>query len=114
VAGIRTLVLTGSIGNGHLSVADTYYDALSSTGAEVRVLDSLKMLGRKEYIAGLAMYRMTLRYQGLFDAFHFSQMRAGGALGRAADRTSLRKAGRALSGEILYTGCPLGTDYAQP
>ncbi len=104
MAGIRTLVLTGSIGNGHLSVADAYYDALSSTGAEVRVLDSLKMLGRKEYITGLAMYRMTLRYQGLFDAFHFSQMRAGGALGRAADRISLRKAGRALSGEMEWLG----------
>ncbi|MHB8263693.1 MAG: MGDG synthase family glycosyltransferase [Acidimicrobiales bacterium] len=102
--GIRTLVLTGSIGNGHLSVADVYYDALTKAGADVRVRDSLKMLGRKEYIVGVAMYRTTLRYQGLFDAFHFSQMRAGGALARAADRASSRKAGRALRGEMEWLG----------
>ena len=101
---MKTLILTGSAGSGHHSVADAYSNALSSIGMDIRIEDSLKMLGRKEYIAGQLMYKFTLRYQGLFDAYHFSQMRAGGSLGRAADRASARKAGRALKPFIDWLG----------
>lgn len=101
---MKALILTGSAGSGHHSVADSYHNALSSIGVDARIEDSLRMLGRKEYIAGQLMYRFTLRYQGIFDAYHFSQMRAGGRLGFAADRASARKAGRAMKPLMDWLG----------
>ena len=65
---MKALILTGSAGSGHNSVADAYSNALGTVGVDTRIEDSFRMLGRKEYIAGQLMYGFTLRYQGMFDA----------------------------------------------
>jgi UDP-N-acetylglucosamine:LPS N-acetylglucosamine transferase len=56
----------------------------------VRTLDSLRMLGGPGGTLGEAVFRGMVAVPGLYDAFHFNQLRTGGRLARAIDVASSR------------------------
>lgn len=74
------LILSGSIGAGHDAVAAACAGALESAGAQSEVLDCLALQGRWRARASDAAFRALLRRAGLYDAFHFSQLRAASPL----------------------------------
>jgi processive 1,2-diacylglycerol beta-glucosyltransferase len=50
-------------------------------------MDAMKMLGRRGESSGEAVLRAMLGVPGLFDAVHYSALRTGNRLARAADVT---------------------------
>jgi len=75
--GRRAVVLSGSIGRGHDSVAEACVAALARTGMSAEILDAMRLLGRIESKVGDSVFRWLLAVPPLYDAFHFSQMRVG-------------------------------------
>ncbi len=80
------LILSGSIGAGHDAVAGACARALDSVGASSEVLDCMKLQGRLRGAAGTATFRALLRRPGVYDAFHFSQLRGGSPLALRMER----------------------------
>ncbi len=87
----RALVLSGSIGHGHDSVADACLGALVRAGVSGDVVDCMELLGRVGSAAGDAVFRWMLTVPPLYDAFHFSQMRAGTRLADRAERAAAER-----------------------
>ena len=101
------LVLSGSIGKGHDSVAEACSAALASAGYKAPVLDCMKLLGGAGDRAGSAVFRRMLSIPPLYDAFHFSQLRAGGALAvRMEEMAAMRLVPR-FRREIAQSGARL-------
>ena len=73
----RAVILTGSIGHGHASVAEACADALSASGHLTTTLDCMKLLGGLGHRIGEGVFRRMLAIPPVYDAFHFSQLRAG-------------------------------------
>lgn len=96
----RAVFLSGSLGKGHDVVAEACAAALASHGVQSRVLDSMQLLGGGGGAAGDWVFRKLLSVTAIYDAFHFSQLRDDGRLGRAADRAAIDKMHRALTREI--------------
>lgn len=96
----RALVVSGSIGKGHDVVAEAYGAALAAQGVQWRVLDAMALLGDGPAKMGEWIFRKLLSVTAIYDAFHFSQLRDDGWLGRAADRAAVGKMGGALAAEI--------------
>jgi UDP-N-acetylglucosamine:LPS N-acetylglucosamine transferase len=84
------LLLTGSLGMGHHVMAQACAASLEARQMRVRTLDSLRMLGGPGGQLGEAVFRGMLGVPGLYDAFHFNQLRTGGQLARAIDSVSSR------------------------
>jgi processive 1,2-diacylglycerol beta-glucosyltransferase len=84
----RALVLSGSIGRGHDSVAEACLHALASVGFSGDVLDCMALLGGVGNAIGDAVFRWMLSVPPLYDAFHFSQMRAGTRLAERAEQAA--------------------------
>ncbi|MHB8438492.1 MAG: MGDG synthase family glycosyltransferase [Acidimicrobiales bacterium] len=106
----RALVLSGSIGRGHDSVAEACVAALGRAQFEGEILDCMKLLGRVGNAVGDGIFRSMLNVPPLYDAFHFSQMRVGTKLVERAERASanrlvprLRKAIAARPAELLVS-----------
>jgi processive 1,2-diacylglycerol beta-glucosyltransferase len=79
------LLLSGSIGMGHDALAAACAASLESQGWTTATLDALKMMGSRSGSAGEAIFRTMLGVPGLYDAFHFAVLRAGGRVARMAD-----------------------------
>ena len=86
----RALFLSGSFGKGHDTLAEACAGALASCGVETRIVDCMPMLGRGPGAAADWIFRKLLSVTPVYDAFHFSQLRGEGVLGRFADRASAR------------------------
>jgi len=84
----RALVLSGSIGRGHDSVAEACVAALARAEVSAGILDCMRLLGRVESVLGDAVFRWMLSVPPLYDAFHFSQMRVGTRLVEKGERAS--------------------------
>jgi UDP-N-acetylglucosamine:LPS N-acetylglucosamine transferase len=84
------VVLSGSIGQGHDSVARACAAALADERA-VEILDCMALLGGAGDRAGQAIFRRLLARPALYDALHFSALRAGGRLAEAMDELSARR-----------------------
>ncbi len=93
-------MLSGSLGKGHDVVAEACAMALEARGVEWRILDSVALLGRGSGAAGDWVFRKLLSVTAIYDAFHFSQLRDNGRLGRAADRAAVNKMHAALAGAV--------------
>jgi UDP-N-acetylglucosamine:LPS N-acetylglucosamine transferase len=64
--------------------------SLEARKMRVRTLDSLRMLGGPGGRLGEAVFRGMVGIPGLYDAFHFNQLRTGGRLATAIDAISSR------------------------
>jgi UDP-N-acetylglucosamine:LPS N-acetylglucosamine transferase len=86
----RALFLSGSFGKGHDTLADACGVALARRGVESRTIDCMAMLGQHgPHAIGDWVFRRLLAIPPVYDAFHFSQLRGDGWLGRAADRAAI-------------------------
>lgn len=73
----QAVILTGSIGQGHASVAEACADGLSASGYQVTTVDCMQLLGGLGHRIGEGVFRRMLAIPPVYDAFHFSQLRAG-------------------------------------
>ena len=87
----RALLLSGSIGMGHDTLAEACADTLASQGWSTRTLDLMRLLGRGGNATGAAVFRSMLAVPGLFDAFHFAALRTGNHLADLADAAARRQ-----------------------
>lgn len=85
------LILSGSIGKGHDSVAGACGAALDGAGAQVRTLDCMTLLGGAGSKIGMSVFRSLVERPTVYDGFHFSHLRAGKRLPRAMQRASDRQ-----------------------
>lgn len=96
----RALFLSGSLGKGHDVVAEACSGALADLGVETRIVDSMRLLGRGPSSMGEWVFRRLLSVTAIYDAFHFSQLRDDGRIGRMADRAAVTKMHAALVDEV--------------
>jgi len=73
----RALFLSGSFGKGHDTLAEACMGALTPYGVDSRIVDCVPMLGRRRGALADWAFRRLLASPPLYDAFHFSQLRAG-------------------------------------
>jgi processive 1,2-diacylglycerol beta-glucosyltransferase len=85
------LILSGSIGAGHDSLAEACSGALARRGHQAETLDCMRLMGRIRGRLGELVFRSLFRVPGLYDAFHFSQLRTGGRLARAAKEAATQR-----------------------
>jgi processive 1,2-diacylglycerol beta-glucosyltransferase len=85
------LLVSGSIGMGHDQLAEACAASLADRGWSTRTLDAMRLLGRGGGAAGEAVFRAMLAVPGLYDAFHFTVLRAGGRLALLADAAARRR-----------------------
>lgn len=90
--GGRALLLSGSVGMGHDATADACGLALRRLGWAPRTLDSLRLMGDAQGAMGQRVFKGLFGRPGLYDAFHFSQLRPGGRLARLAEAGACRYA----------------------
>jgi UDP-N-acetylglucosamine:LPS N-acetylglucosamine transferase len=94
------LLLSGSFGMGHDVMAEACEVSLGKRGWSSSTMDSLKLMGNAASGIGERVFRTILSAPGAYDAFHFTQLRPGGILGRFAERASSKYAVPTLSAEI--------------
>lgn len=104
-ASCRSLVLSGSIGSGHDSVSAACAEALESAGAEVDTLDCMAMLGDRNHRLGERVFRTILDWSPVYDAFHFSGLRAGARFTRTLDAEAAKRIVPAIEARL-----PAGAD----
>jgi len=100
------LVLSGSIGKGHDSVAEACRASLAGAGVPGRVLDCMALMGGPEARIGMTAFRRLLDIPTVYDGFHFSHLRSGSWLPRAMEWAAGRRLVPALRRE-LEPGYPL-------
>jgi processive 1,2-diacylglycerol beta-glucosyltransferase len=83
----RAVLLSGSLGKGHDTLAEGCATSLGEYGFTSTMYDSMALLGRGGSI-GDFVFRRLFSIAPVYDAFHFSQLRAGGALARFCDRAA--------------------------
>lgn len=91
VAFDAAVVLSGSIGKGHDSVAEACKAALRSTGVRAEVLDCMSLLGGTGSRLGTSAFRRMISVPSVYDAFHFSQLRNGTRLPRLLEQIAVRQ-----------------------
>lgn len=95
----RTLFVSGSLGKGHDVVAEACASALEPFGVQSRIVDSMKLLGSGSGL-GEWVFRSLLSVTAVYDAFHFSQLRDGGRIGRSTEKVAINRMHDNLLGEI--------------
>ena len=108
--GRRALILSGSIGQGHATVAEVCRQALEKTAPKspsVPVLDCIELLGPLSSFVAHRLFRAAVSLPGLYDGFHFTELRGEGRLGRGGDGASTRRITRALERKGLADGVGL-------
>jgi UDP-N-acetylglucosamine:LPS N-acetylglucosamine transferase len=85
----QSLILSGSIGKGHDVVGEACAAALAGHGVDSEMLDCMSLMGRGAAAAGDWVFRKMLSIPAVYDAFHFTQLRGNGTLGRWADAAAL-------------------------
>ncbi|MBN9621026.1 MAG: glycosyl hydrolase [Actinobacteria bacterium] len=96
----HALLLSGSLGMGHDVMAEACAVSLHRRGWTSDTMDSLRLMGGAAGGLGERTFRALLAVPGVYDAFHFEQLRAGGRLARLAERASSRYAVPALAAEL--------------
>lgn len=96
----RALLLSGSVGMGHDVVAEACATSLERRGWSTATLDSLRLMGGAAGGISERAVRSLLSIPGVFDAFHFEQLRPGGRLARFAASASSRLLVPALQAEL--------------
>src|SRR5258705_7013774 len=71
-AGRRALLLSGSIGMGHNTLAEACADSLQAGGWSTQTLDLMRLLGQGGGAVRRAVFRSILAVAGLDCTFHFS------------------------------------------
>jgi processive 1,2-diacylglycerol beta-glucosyltransferase len=101
---VRTaLILSGSIGRGHDSVAEACAAALDRADYSTTILDCIGLLGGWERAASERVFRGLLAVPPIYDAFHFSHLRTGSRLARRIERTSATRLVPQLRDQIADT-----------
>lgn len=95
----RTLFVSGSLGKGHDVVAEACAAALEPFGVSSRIVDSMKLLGSGGAV-GEWVFRKLLSVTAVYDAFHFTQLRDGGRIGRVTEDIALKRMHDNLLAEI--------------
>jgi len=85
----RALFISGSLGKGHDVLAEACAAALADHGVECQIVDAMRLMGTGAGAAGDWVFRRLLSVDPLYDAFHFSQLRADGRLARLLDRLAV-------------------------
>ncbi len=85
------LILSGSIGQGHSSVAEACQATLGRLSVSSETVDCMRLLGGGASRAGMAAFRRLLAVPSVYDAFHFSHLRTGTWIPRAMERASDRR-----------------------
>jgi UDP-N-acetylglucosamine:LPS N-acetylglucosamine transferase len=85
------LLVSGSIGMGHDTLAAACAVTLERQGYRTETLDAMRLLGRRGGSAGERVFRTMLAVPGLFDAFHFAALRPGTRLALLADAAARRQ-----------------------
>lgn len=85
------VILSGSIGRGHDSVAEACRVALGSASVPSSVLDCMSLLGGAGSRIGTEIFRRLISVPAVYDGFHFSHLRNGTWLPRALERAALRQ-----------------------
>jgi processive 1,2-diacylglycerol beta-glucosyltransferase len=88
--GRTALILSGSLGKGHDTVAEASAAALAPLGVTSRTVDSMALLGGPGSRLGDWAFRTILGSPPVYDAFHFNQLRPGRWLARAMDGAALK------------------------
>ena len=81
----HALLLSGSIGMGHDTLASACAAWLAAAGWSAQTLDLMRMLGRGGDSAGGAVFRAMLSVAGVYDAYYFAALRTGNRLAAATD-----------------------------
>ncbi len=87
----RALLVSGSIGMGHDSLARACAVSLRHFGWSTHTLDAMRLLGPGAGQAGGTVFRLMIAVPGLFDALHFAALRTGAAPARAVDAAARRR-----------------------
>src|SRR3954447_11429224 len=85
---------------GHDVMAEACAGSLRRRGWGTDILDSMRLLGARSGGIGERVFRGMLAVPGVYDAFHFEQLRAGGRLAAVADRAAARPLVPALAAEL--------------
>ncbi len=97
---MHALLLSGSLGMGHDVMAEACAASLEQRGWTTEILDSMRLLGDRSGGLGERVFRSLLALPGVYDAFHFEQLRPGGRLARVAERASSKYLVPALAAEL--------------
>lgn len=100
----EAVILSGSIGKGHDSVAEACRAALDGAGLAAEVLDCMAMLGGPGARAGAAVFRRLISVPAVYDGIHFSHLRNGTRLPSLFERASLRQVLPVLRRRMAETG----------
>ncbi|ABW15992.1 putative glycosyl transferase [Parafrankia sp. EAN1pec] len=84
----NVLLLSGSLGMGHDVMAEACATSLERRGFHTRTADCLRMTDGRNGTLGQNAFRGLIAVPGVYDALHFSQLRTGGRVARAIERTS--------------------------
>lgn len=98
------LILSGSVGKGHDSVAEATRAALEGRDVEAEVLDCMALLGGPGSRVGTAAFRRLLSVPTVYDGFHFSHLRTGSRLPVALEQAACARLVPALRGELDRSG----------
>jgi len=96
----RALLLSGSLGMGHDVMAEACAVSLAARGWTSTTMNSLELMGKAAGGMGERVFRGLLSIPGMYDAFHYEQLRQGGRLARLAERGSSKYAVPALRAEL--------------
>jgi processive 1,2-diacylglycerol beta-glucosyltransferase len=96
----RALLLSGSIGMGHDTLAEACSATLEADGWSTRTLDLMRMLGRGGSSVGNAVFRSMIAVPGVFDAFHYAVLRTGGRIASLTDAAARREIEPRLRGVL--------------
>jgi len=88
----QALLLSGSLGLGHDVMAEACAVSLRQRGWATETMDSLRLMGDAAGGMGERTFKALLAIPGLYDAFHFDQLRPGGRLSRLAENASSKYA----------------------
>jgi UDP-N-acetylglucosamine:LPS N-acetylglucosamine transferase len=102
----RALILSGRFGKGHDTVAEASAAALAPLGVESRTLDAIALLPGPGSGLGDRIFRSLLKRPAVYDGFHFSQLRTGGRLAAALDRTAVTAMYPQFLREVRAGGAP--------
>ena len=97
---MHALLVSGSIGMGHDVMAEACADSLRVRGWSTDIVDGIRLMGQRSGGLGERVFRGMLAVPGVYDAFHFEQLRAGGRLARLAERASSKYLVPALEAEL--------------
>lgn len=87
----KALFVSGSLGKGHDVLAEACAAALQARGVKCETIDAMRMLGSGLDALSDWIFRRMVSVNAFYDAFHFSQLRDDGRVGRQLDRIAVRR-----------------------